>query len=147
MLVLLGANCRANAQESPEGLTTFLKDRIGLSAKDLAEVKRGEVVAKVLGSEPQEVAVFGIVRVNAPEDFFLERFRDIEFYKKGTSVPQVKKFNTPPRIEDVQQLTVDREDFDALKNCRVGSCDVKLSARAIARLQEEIGWKAPNASE
>jgi len=103
-------------------------------------------VAKVLRSEPQEVAVFGIVRVNAYEDFFLERFRDIESYKKGTSIPQVKKFSTPPRIEDVQQLTVDREDFDALKNCRVGSCDVKLSAQATARLQKEIDWNAPGAS-
>jgi hypothetical protein len=147
ILVLLGAACRANAQETPEGLTTFLKDRIGLSTKDLAEVKRGAVVAKVLRSEPQEVAVFGIVRVNAPEDFFLERFRDIESYKKGTSVPQVKKFSTPPRIQDVHQLTVDREDFDSLKNCRVGSCDVKLSAQAIARLHEEIDWDAPDASE
>jgi hypothetical protein len=81
-----------------------------------------------LRSELQEVAVFGIVRVNVPEDFFLERSRDIESYNKGTSVPQVKEFSSPPRIEDVQQLTVDREDFDALKNCRVGSCDVKLSA-------------------
>ena len=87
------------------------------------------------------------MRVNAPEDFFLERFRDIECYKKGTSVPQVKKFSTPPRILDVHQLTVDREDFDSLKNCRVGSCDVKLSPQAIARLHEGIDWNAPDASE
>lgn len=147
IFVLLGACCRANAQETPEGLTTFLKDRIGLTTKDLTDVKRGGVVAKVLRSEPQEVAVFGIVRVNAPDDFFLGCFRDIESYKKGTSVPQVKKFSTPPRIEDVHQLTIDREDFGALKNCRVGSCDVKLSAQAIARLQKEIDWNANDAYE
>jgi hypothetical protein len=146
-LVLLGVACRLNGQETPAGLTAFLKDRIGLTTKELQEVKRGGVVAKVLRSEPEEVAVFGIVRVNASHDFFLERFRDIESYKRGTSVPQVKKFNTPPRIEDVQQLTVDREDFEALKNCRVGNCDVKLSAQAIARLQKEIDWNAPDARE
>jgi hypothetical protein len=147
ILVLLGAAFCANAQETPEGLTTFLKNRIGLSTKDLAEVRRGEVIAKILRSEPQKVAIFGVVRVNASEDFFLERFRDIESYKKCTSVPQVKKFSTPPRIEDIQQLTVDREDFVGLKNCKVGSCDVKLPAHAIAQLQTETDGNAADASE
>ena len=95
-------------QEMLEELTTFLRNRIGLTSKDLADIKRRELVAKVLRSETQEVAVFGIVLVNAPEDFFLERFRDIESYKKGTSVPQVRKFSLLPRIEEVQQLTVGR---------------------------------------
>lgn len=134
-------------QEMLEELTTFLRNRIGLASKDLADVKRRVVVAKVLRSEPQEVAVFGIVLVNAPEDFFLERFCDIESYKKGTSVPQVRKFSPLPRIEDVQQLTAAREEFDALKKCRIGSCDVKLSAYAIARLRREIEWNARGAFE
>lgn len=147
ILLLLLPLVRSSAQESPRDLAPFLRDRIGLTAAELAGVKRGEVVAKVLPSEAQEVAVFGIVLVNAPQDFFLERFRDIESYKKGTSVPQVKKFSDPPRIEDLSQLKVDKRDFDALKNCRIGSCDVKLSAQSIERLQKEIDWNAPDASE
>jgi hypothetical protein len=146
ILLLMGPVCRINAQEIPEELAKFLKDRIGLTGKDLLNVDRGEAISKVLRSEGQEVAVFGIVRVNAPENFFLERFRDIESYKKGTSVPFVKKFSTPPRIEDLDQLTLDKEDFESLKNCRIGNCNVKLSAQAMKRLQSEIDWNSPNAS-
>lgn len=146
ILFLMAPVCRINAQEIPEELAKFLKDRIALTDKELLNVDRGEAIAKVLRSEGQEVAVFGIVRVNVPEHFFLERFRDIESFKKGTSVPFVKKFSNPPRIEDLDQLTVDKEDFASLKNCRIGNCNVKLSAQAIKRLQSEIDWNAPNAS-
>jgi len=59
----------AKAQVTPRELATFFRERIGLTAKDLVEVSRGAVVAKVLRSEAQEVAVFGIVWVNAPADF------------------------------------------------------------------------------
>ncbi|MGB9463984.1 MAG: hypothetical protein WBR10_02620 [Candidatus Acidiferrum sp.] len=146
-LLMLLPPVRANAQETPGELATFLRDRIGLTAKELADVKRGEVVAKLLRSERQEVAVFGIVLVKAPPDFFVERFRDIESYKNGTSVPLVKKFSDPPRIEDLNELKVDKRDFDVLKNCKIGSCDVKLSAQSIGRLQKAIDWNAPDASE
>ncbi len=137
----------ATAQEMPQELAKFLTSRIGLTAKELASVRQGKVIAKVLPSKQQEVAVFGVVLVKAPADFFMARFRDIESYKKGTSVPLVKKFSDPPRIEDLAQLNVDEEDFDALKNCRIGNCDVKLSAAAIERLAKEIDWNAPDAIE
>ncbi len=138
----------ASAQEMPQELATFLTSRIGLTAMELASVRQGEVIApKVLPSKQQEVAVFGVVLVKAPPDFFMTRFRDIESNKKGPSVPLVKKFSDPPRIEDLAQLKVDEEDFDALKNCRIGSCDVKLSAAAIERLGKEIDWNAPDAVE
>jgi hypothetical protein len=145
MVLMLLAPVLATAQEMPLELATFLTDRIGLKDKELADVRRGEAVVKVLPSVKQEVAVFGIILVNASADFFVERFRDIESYKKGTSVPVVKKFSDPPRIEDLDQLQIDKKDFDALKNCRVGNCDVKLSAEAIERLQREIDWKARDA--
>ena len=137
----------AGAEEAPQELATFLRDRIGFTGKELADLRREEVVAKVLPSDQQEVAVFGIVLVKAPADFFVERFRDIESYKKGTSAPLVKKFSNPPRIEDLNELKVDKKDFDAMKNCKDGSCDVKLSAEVIERLGKEINWNASIAAE
>jgi hypothetical protein len=137
----------AGAQEVPPELATFLRDQIGLTTRELASARRGEVIAKVLPSEKQEVAVFGIVLVKASADFFVERFRDIESYKKGTSVLLVRKFSDPPRMEDLDQLNVDKKDFVALKNCKIGDCGVKLSADTIERLRKEIDWNAPDASE
>lgn len=145
IVLMLLTSVLAGAQEVPQGLATFLRDRVGLKEGELADIRRGKAIAKVLPSEKQEVAVLGVVLVNASADFFVERFRDIESYKKGTSVPVVKKFSDPPRIEDLDQLKIDKKDFDVLKNCKIGSCDVKLSAESIERLQKEIHWKAPDA--
>ena len=133
------------AQEVPQRLATFLRERVALKETELADIRREKAIAKVLPSDKQEVAVLGIVLVNASPDFFVERFRDTESYKKGTSVPVVKKFSDPPGIQDLDQLQIDKKDFDALKNCKIGNCDVKLSAEAIGRLQREIDWKAPDA--
>jgi hypothetical protein len=113
----------------------------------MQDLEQGKVISKVLPSEKQEVAVFGVVRINTPADFFVDHFRDIESFKKSTSVPWVKKFSDPPRIEDLAQLEVEPQDFNALKSCRVGSCDVKLPAEAIERLQKEVDWSAPDANE
>lgn len=77
LVVLLLPAC-VSAQEMPQDLPIFLRDRIGLSAMALAHAKRGEVFGKFLRSEPQEVAVLGLVLVNAPADFFRVRFGDIE---------------------------------------------------------------------
>ncbi len=147
LLLILLPLVAADAQQIPPDLTTFLRDHVGFTSKELVGARRGEVVAKVLPSEKQEVAVFGIVLVKAPADFFVERFRDIESYKRGTSVPLVKKFSDPPRIEDLDQLNVDKKDFAALKDCKVGDCDVKLSAETIERLRKEIDWNATDAYE
>jgi methylphosphotriester-DNA--protein-cysteine methyltransferase len=48
----------ASAQEVPQELSRFLRDRIGFTDKELADLQRAEAVAKVLTSEQQEVAVF-----------------------------------------------------------------------------------------
>jgi hypothetical protein len=72
IVLMLLAPVLVTAQEMPLELATFLTDRIGLKDKELADIRRGEAVAKVLPSEKQEVAVFGIILVNASADFFCE---------------------------------------------------------------------------
>lgn len=136
----------SSAQTPTDQLWTFLREKVQFTALEIDAVHQGKAVAKILPSEKQEVAVFGIVLVRAPADFFLDRFRNIESYKRGTSVPQVKKFSNPPRIEDLQQLTIDAGDLNSLKSCRVGDCGVKLPSDVIERLHE-IDWSDPNAAQ
>ena len=106
------------AQVPSDRLQTFLHDQVQFSRSEIDLLSQGKAVAKVLPSEKEDVAVFGIVSVHAPADFFVDRFRDIESYKKGTSVLQVKKFSNPLRIEDLQQLTIEQSDLTDLKNCK-----------------------------
>ena len=136
---------RVGAQAGTQDMGSFLRERIKLTNEEIGDLQRGMTISKVLPSEKHEVAVFGIVLVNAPADFFVEHFRDIESYKKSTEVPIVKKFSDPPSILDLAQLEVDQQDFDALKNCKVGACDVKLPAQIIERLQKEVNWTSPDA--
>jgi hypothetical protein len=135
------------AQSPSVELQTFLQSKLQFSKQEIGDVQKGKVVAKVLPSEGHEVAVFGITPIKAPADFFVDSFRDIERFKKGTFVLQVKKFSTPPRLEDLDQLTIDDSDWNALKKCKVGDCDVKLPQDMILRLRREMDWSAPNARE
>lgn len=105
-------------------------------------------MVKILDAkDPNEVAVVGILRVESSREELVERFRDIESFKQSPNVLQIAKFSKPPRIGDLQNLTIDSGDIDDLRACRVGDCGVKASARAIARLQREVNWSAPDYRE
>jgi hypothetical protein len=133
------------AQTLSPQLQTFLRQQLQFSDQSIDDLRKGKAVAKILPSEKQEVAVFGIVLVRVPADFFVDCFRDIESYKKGASILEVKKFSDPPKMEDLSQLTIDKDDLADLRNCKVGDCAVKLPSRVILRVQKEINWSSADA--
>ena len=115
------------------------------TAGELADLQRGRVVKHSLDAKPPgEFAVAAGVRVGASKAAFLAAARDIVQFKSGPGVLQIGRFSSPPAIEDLAPLTVDKDDFDPA-TCRVASCDVRLPADAIARLPREIDSRAPNA--
>ena len=128
--------------------TLLLRPDVGLSLEDLADAADGDVVARSLPSDVDgEVAVVGLVRVDVPPDFFIERFRDIATFKKSRRVSEVARFGVPPRVEDLEGLTVPEEDLRDLRSCRVGDCDVQLPASTIDRFRTDIDWSAGGAIE
>lgn len=134
------------AQSMPDDLRSFLQQYVRLNDSEIGDAANGKVIAKVLPSSNQEVAVFGISRIRARPDFFVEKFRDIETYKKSTNVPTVKKFSNPAILEDLKEFELDQKDLNSLKDCRVGNCGVKLPSAIIERVQKEINWASPNAA-
>jgi hypothetical protein len=104
------------AQTPSPQLQAFLRQQLQFSDQSIDDLRKGKAVAKILPSEKQEVAVFGIVLVRVPADFFVDCFRDIESYRKGASILEVKKFSGPPKMEDLNQLTIDRDDLADLRN-------------------------------
>jgi hypothetical protein len=94
------------------------------------------VFVKVLPHiRPGEVAVVGALRIPVTMDFFLERFRDIQSFKKGPAVLGIGKFSDPPVEQNLQDLTLGDETLDALAVCRPGKCGVKISAYMMDRLR------------
>jgi hypothetical protein len=129
-------------------LNDFLRSNLQFSDSQFASMKRGEVVTKILDTgEISEVAVFGIVRVDVPADFFLHNYGSRVDFMETNSALEVGKFSSIPSLNDVQNLSLDQSDLEALKTCKIGNCDVKLPARFMERFHQEVNWSATDHEE
>ena len=142
MLLMSVASMRARAQSWDLGA---LRGLAGLTADQWKAVNRGEAQARVLDTKGKhEVAVVGVTRLRATTACFVTRFQDIENFKKSSSVLRIGKFAKPVTLQDLERFRLEFRDIAALRNCRVGSCDVKLSAGVIERLGRDVDWSAPD---
>jgi hypothetical protein len=124
-------------------LTRYLR----FSQSDLVELQRGKVVKHGINpTVPGEIAVVGAVRVSAPPTRLVEAVRRIAEFKRSPDVLQIGQFSDPPSLDDLDGLTVGKDDFDAA-HCRVGDCGVRLPADAIRRLPGEVDTNGPGAQE
>ena len=131
-------------QSLPPEPLTFLGRQLGFSPTDLAALDTGQVLVKLpKTTETREVAAVAIARLDIPTEFFVERVRDIESFKKGKNVLQIGKFGNPPRLSDLAGLTVDQVDIDDIRRCEVKRCDLKMSAKFIERFRKEVDWSSP----
>ncbi len=128
----------ASAQTLPAELRGFLEHYGAANDSELRRLQAGQPVAKLLETtERREVAVFGMIQINVPAEFFVEQFRDIVRFKESPMVPQIGKFSDPPRPEDLGRLTMEESDLEALTHCRAGDCPVKASAEIMERFRRE----------
>ncbi len=142
LLFLIGA-LPAGAQNLPEKFQNLLQTQMNISEANLASLERGEAVTKLLKTRAKkEIAAFGILRVNAPGDLFIEKFRDIADFKKSATVLQIGKFSNPPSLADLNGLTLDPCCLEAIRNCTSGDCDMKMSAEMMARFRQELNPSA-----
>ena len=103
----------------------FLRQAIQFTDAQLAAVERGEAVIKQLVTpEKAEVAAFGVVKVKGTQDVFLQKNRQIHVFRKVPEVLQIGRFSAVPTVADLQGLTWEAADLDALKRCKPGQCDV-----------------------
>jgi hypothetical protein len=148
LVAWLAAPLSAVGQTQPREPHTFLMKHIGFKPADISEMEQGKVVTKVLKTnEKTEVAVFGIVWIDAPMDWFVRWQKDIETLESGDAVQAIKKISDPPQLSDFDELTFPEDDLKAIPKCKVGDCEVKADAPALERLQKEVNWSAPDAHE
>src|ERR1051325_7672992 len=141
-LVILSA-VSSQAGERSQSLDV-LRNMMGLTSEDLISVDRGVVVAKNLESpDKREVAAAGVAWVPVSKECFVEKFRDIASFKKSSEVLQIGKFSNPVHPRDLDEMTLDPGDVDALRRCRAGTCEENVWASAIVRLNE-LNGSAPD---
>lgn len=135
-----------SAAQPPSAVERVLIGAMGFSAADIPTLARGSAVIRSLDTPVrQEVAHVGVVYLDAAPDEFVALFRDIERFERGPGIPRIGRFGTPPRLEDLQALTLPAEDVEELSRCRPGDCQVKLSAEAMGRFRGGVDWSSPEA--
>jgi hypothetical protein len=78
----------------------------------------------------------GIVKVSVDGERLVAWYREIEALKKSQFVAQIGRFSKPPRIEDLERLTLEEGDLDDIRRCTPGDCGLKLSDAEISQLHE-----------
>jgi hypothetical protein len=135
----------ASAQEAPP--RPFLRKVIQLSDAQLAAIEKGEVVTKQLPTtDKPEIAAFGVVKTAGTPDLLVAAAREVQKFRQVPQIPEMGRFSTPAKIEDLKGLTHPPDDINALRRCKPGSCDVKLGTKGLEALSK-VNWSAPDAEK
>jgi len=145
--VVLGVSTVSDPRGDP---FDFFGPSVVVSLEERAALERGAPLVLVLNTEGHELAVFSGIEVDnrVTSDRVIAWMHDVAEFRKSSFVLAVRRFSNPPRIEDLDTLTLDDGDFKDLEECRPGNCGLKLSAaemRALQRVIRDAGqdWKAP----
>jgi hypothetical protein len=136
-----------SSQTSPD-LQTFFQQDIGLTPDQIAAIQRGEAVAKNLQSrQPAEVFLFGAIYIHAAPEKYLQFARDFDRMRKLPNYLALGVFSDPPKLSDLDGFSFDKEDVQALKNCKPGDCLIQMPASSIEDLNRTIDWSAADTDE
>ena len=146
--VLAIATSAAQAQTSLPELQKLLSEKVPFHETDFAALQRGETIVRVAPvQDKREIAVSGLITLHASAGEFLRSYRDSLTRKNNAAVLEVGSFSASPSITDLENLTLEAQDIENLKNCIVGNCEIKLSAAMIERFAREIDWQAADAAQ
>ena len=130
----------------PPRLNAYFTRVLKLTSAEQKALLGGAPLAKNLEADPaKEVAVFGAIWIGAPVAKYIAALQDIEHFETGGGFRVTKKIGEPARIQDFADLVMPNDDVEDLRVCKVGDCELKLSAEAIARVRKEVDWAKPDA--
>jgi len=136
LLLLLAAAVLAGRQTPAVARAfAFVQPWVQFSRGDLDTLAGGGVVAEALQVASDEVAGVGAARITITGPELLASISSLQALRAGPEVQALGRFSRPPRLEDLDGLTLDDRDLDAIQSCRPGNCDVKLSDDGMARLK------------
>lgn len=117
----------------------------GFAAADLARLEAGKAVARAtLSAGDTEILAAGAVKIHATRDQVASYYAQMISYVDGQVTLAFGRFSTPPVENDVQGLSFDTAEIEALKSCRVGDCDIRLGGASLTGLRAAIDWTAPD---
>ncbi|MEO8878792.1 MAG: hypothetical protein ABI446_00155 [Gemmatimonadaceae bacterium] len=126
------------AQDAPP--ETPLPQRLSvLDAKRIEAIERGDAISVTLDApEKTEIATLGVVRIEVPRTFYLERVRRLTSFLSSGTKSLSGTFSDPAKPEDVATLALDPSDSKILEKCHPFSCDVKLPASEMEKFRDAL---------
>jgi hypothetical protein len=142
-ILVAGFSVSAASQSSAE-LQSYFRDSIGLSQEQIADIRNGKAVAKVLKSRtPAEIFVFGAVYIKATPQSYVKLDGDFDRLRKLPEFLAIGKFSDPAKQTDLEGFKFDSDDIKSLRECKPGKCDVQMPAEAIENIHKSINWSVP----
>ena len=122
----------------------FFAPSVRVTTSDRTRLDSGEVIARVLPADDGHIAFFAATRLRARPDALIEWTRAIDHLKRGPMVLGVGRFSDGIADDDLDALTLEKREIEALRGCRVGSCALKLAASEISGLQDALRAAGPD---
>jgi hypothetical protein len=135
------------AQDARAEVAGFLRG-VGFAADEVARLEGGQVLTRAdLSGDESEILAVGAVKIRADRDRVANYYGQMISYVDGQVTQAFGRFSTPPALTDVQTLTLDAAEIEALKSCRPGDCDIRLGGTSLSALRSSVNWKAANYSD
>jgi hypothetical protein len=134
------------ARSIPDELNSFLLKQIGLNKKEISSIPVGKTIVKALRTKRrEEIAIFGIVEMNVPPEYFLQRFRNILEFESGNGILRNGVFSNPPQLSDVSNLTWENDDLEKIRKCSPKDCTARIPGGSVTLFHEKVDWSSDHA--
>lgn len=143
--LVCGVHTAALAQRPEPPIEDFVRDSLGISARELADVQRGVILAKTLPTQnPRDVTVFGMVQIATTRASFAPRMSDAR-RSVALRSPTAEIFDDPPTAANLQRVAVDPSEYRDLQTCRLEHCSFKLPASMMRDFATAVSWTGDSA--
>jgi hypothetical protein len=113
-----------------------------LSGEDREALAKGETVARTLDAGgPSHFVVFAGARIQTTPLQFVDSMRRIAEIWRGPHVPHTGRFSEAITGEEVASIRLSDQDLTALRRCRPGACDLKLSPAEMALIGQQTAGR------
>jgi len=110
------------AQATMAEFQQVLREKAFLEEHDFAALQLNQPVVRLAPtSNKREVAVTGLVNINASAEDFLRSYRDSMSQKSNAAILEIGRFGPEPALADIEGLTLEAKDIEDLKECVAGA--------------------------
>ncbi len=135
----------ARAQRAEPAIELYLRDSIGITGREVADVQQGKILTKILPAQnPRDVTVIGMVQIRSTLAAFAPRMADARRIVALRS-PTYEIFDDPPTAANVRNVSVDQSEYRGLQGCRLEHCDFKLPAATMHEFATRVDWSSDSA--